>query len=69
MTTTEITERKPRRTYRCAQRRCTIRLAGEDFARLCYAATMRGTPPLVLLEAIVTTTLRANLIDAVLDDR
>jgi hypothetical protein len=30
---------------------------------------MRGVGPIVLLERIVSTTLRANLIDAVLDDK
>jgi hypothetical protein len=49
-------------------RKCPIRLEADDFARLCHAAGMRGVGPLELLERIVATTLRANLINAVLDD-
>jgi hypothetical protein len=50
-------------------RKCPIRLEADDFARLCHAAGMRGVGPVELLERIVSTTLRANLIDAVLDDK
>jgi hypothetical protein len=67
-TSTETTGRSLRPAYH-RWRKCPIRLEADDFARLCHAAGMRNTLPLELLERIVQVTLRANLIDAVLDDK
>lgn len=67
-TSAETTGRSLRPAYH-RWRKCPIRLEADDFARLCHAAGMRNTLPIVLLERIVQVTLRANLIDAVLDDR
>jgi hypothetical protein len=67
-TSAETTARSLRPAYH-RWRKCPIRLEADDFARLCHAAGMRGVGPIVLLERIVSTTLRANLIDAVLDDK
>jgi hypothetical protein len=69
MTTTETTLRNKLRPAYHRWRKCPIRLEADDFARLCHAAGMRNTLPIVLLERIVQVTLRANLIDAVLDDK
>jgi hypothetical protein len=68
MTTSAETTGRLRPAYH-RWRKCSIRLEADDFARLCHAAGMRGVGPIVLLERIVSTTLRANLIDAVLDDK
>jgi hypothetical protein len=67
-TSTETTLRNKLRPAYHRWRKCPIRLEADDFARLCHAAGMRGVGPLELLERIVSTTLRANLINAVLDD-
>jgi hypothetical protein len=50
-------------------RRCRIRVDANNFARLLRAADRRGIDPDMLLERLVATTLAANLIDAVLDDK
>jgi hypothetical protein len=68
MTTSAETAGRLRPAYH-RWRKCPIRLEADDFARLCHAAGMRNTLPIVLLERIVQVTLRANLIDAVLDDK
>jgi hypothetical protein len=68
MTTSAATTGRLRPTYH-RWRKCPIRLEADDFARLCHTAGMRNTLPIVLLERIVQVTLRANLIDAVLDDK
>jgi hypothetical protein len=68
MTTSAATTGRLRPAYH-RWRKCPIRLEADDFARLCHAAGMRGTAPLEQLERIVQVTLRANLIDAVLDDK
>jgi hypothetical protein len=68
MTTSTATTGRLRPAYH-RWRKCPIRLEADDFARLCHAAGMRNTLPIVLLERIVQVTLRANLIDAVLDDK
>jgi hypothetical protein len=68
MTTSAETTGRLRPAYH-RWRKCPIRLEAEDFARLCHTAGMRGVGPVELLERIVKETLRANLIDAVLDDK
>jgi hypothetical protein len=68
MTTSAETTGRLRPAYH-RWRKCPIRLEADDFARLCHAAGMRNTLPIELLERFVQVTLRANLIDAVLDDK
>jgi hypothetical protein len=67
-TSTETTLRNRLRPAYHRWRKCPIRIEADDFARLCHAAGMRGIGPNELLERIISTTLRANLINAVLDD-
>lgn len=68
-TSTETTLRNKLRPAYHRWRRCPVRVEADDFTRLCHAAGTRNISPIVLLERIVATTLRANLVDAVLDDK